>query len=75
MLLGPLLQQANPQKTRLFGIEEQLLLTFLILGGIGVSALFLILGQATAASFGIVATLGGIDCVIQSRETHSAMAI
>jgi FtsH-binding integral membrane protein len=74
MLLGPLLQRALPRNTKPFGIKEQTLLTSVILGGVCVSTLFLILGQATVASLGILTILGGIDGVILSREARAAIA-
>jgi hypothetical protein len=74
MLLGPLLQGGRPQGTKLFGIEERTLLIFVFLGGVCITALFLFLGQATIASFGMVAMLGGIDGLILSSETRPATA-
>ncbi|VVD29875.1 hypothetical protein [Paraburkholderia dioscoreae] len=68
MLLGPLLQRALPRSTKLFGIEERALQISVILGGVCISALFLFLGQAMVASFGMVAILAGIDGVILSGE-------
>lgn len=74
MLLGPLLQRGFPQGTKRFGIEERTLLISVFLGGVCITALFLFLGQATIASFGIVAMLGGIDGLILASETRPATA-
>lgn len=75
MLLGPLLQRALPRSTKLFGIEERAPQISVILGGVCISALFLFLGQAMVASFGMVAILAGIDGVILSGEARHAIAI
>jgi hypothetical protein len=68
MWLGPLLQKAFQRDTKLFGMEERTLLIAVILGGACISALFLFVGRATAASFGIVLILAGVDGLILSRE-------
>lgn len=75
MLLGPLLQRASSRSTKLFGIDERTLLISVIVGGFCISGWFLFLEQATVASFGIVAILGGIDGVILSSEARSAIEI
>jgi hypothetical protein len=75
MLLGSLLQRAIPRSKKLFGIGERTLQISIIFGGFCTSALFLSLGQATVASFGVVAMLAGIDDVILSSEVRTAIAI
>ncbi len=72
MLLGPFLQRTRPRSTMLFGMQERTLLISVIFGGACLSVLFLFLGKATAASFGIVAMLGGTDGVLLSREARTA---
>ncbi|MGF6768558.1 hypothetical protein P3T18_001028 [Paraburkholderia sp. GAS199] len=74
MLLAPLLQRGCPHGRKLFGIEERTLQISVFLGGVCVTVLFAFLEQATIASFGIVATLGGIDGLILSSETRPATA-